>query len=422
MIIRFYNAQILDCSDTFHIRSGDLYVTDDRISYIGPHRPDGPKCDREINLNGNLIIPGFKNAHTHSPMTFLRSFADDRPLDEWLNKSVFPMEAKLTPDKTYIFSIIALMEYLTSGITANFDMYFHVPAVAAASADCGFRTVICGCLNNFQESLEIMEEHYKNFNQPDSLLSYKLGFHAEYTTSRNLLEGIADMAARHEAPVFTHNSETLAEVEGCMSRYNKTPTALFEELGIHNFGGGGFHCVHLSEEDTRIFKDRGLFVVTNPASNLKLASGIAPVERYLRQGIPVAIGTDGPASNNCLDMFREMYLVTALQKQLMHDASACPAESVLDMAVTQGALAMGLFDCDKLAVGKKADLAVIDLNQPNMRPINDTVKNLVYSGSKQNVRLTMVNGKILYEDGLFYINQDVEEIYSKAAAFLHSMK
>lgn len=422
MIIRFYNALILDYSDTFQIRSANLYVTDDRISYIGSDKIEGVRCDREINLNGNLIIPGFKNAHTHSPMTFLRSFAEDSPLDEWLVKSVFPMEARLTPDKAYTFSIIALTEYLTSGITANFDMYFHVPEVAAASIDCGFRTVFCGCLNDFQESLERMDGYYKKYNDPGSLISYKLGFHAEYTTSRNLLEGVADLAFCHKAPVFTHNSETKAEVEGCLSRYGKTPTALFEELKIHAYGGGGFHCVHMTEEDMEIFMERGLSVVTNPASNLKLASGIAPLGQFLDRNIPVAIGTDGPASNNCLDMFREMFLATALQKYQLQNAAACPAEKVLEMALINGARIMGLSDCDCLAVGKKADLAVIDLNQPNMQPVNHIINNLVYSGSKQNVIMTMIDGKILYEKGVFHINQDIEEVFSTASAYLSDMK
>lgn len=422
MNIRFYNAGILIYKNDFMIFQGELCVKDDKISYIGADRQQGIKYDREINLNGNLIIPGFKNAHTHSPMTFLRSFADDLPLSDWLNNQVFPMEAKLNGDYVRVFSKIAILEYLTSGITANFDMYFHVPDIIEASIEMGFRTVICGALNDFSESLESVETYFNRFNHYHDLISFQLGFHAEYTTGLRLLEGIGALSAKYKAPVFTHNSETKHEVMECIKRHGKTPTALFDSLGIYDNGGGGFHCVYLTDEDIKIFKEKELFVITNPASNLKLASGIAPISRYLEQGISTAIGTDGPASNNCLDMFREMYLTTALQKYLNKDAASCPAESVLNMATVNGARAMGLYDCDVLEEGKKADLTVIDLSRPNMRPVNNLVKNIVYSGSKENIKLTMINGKILYEDGIFYVNQDIEKIYDQADSILKSLR
>lgn len=330
------------------------------------------------------------------------------------------MEAKLKGEHVYLFSKLAILEYLTSGITANFDMYFHVPDVINASIDCGFKTVICGSLNNFTDSLEKTEEYFVKYNQYHELISYCLGFHAEYTTSLQLLQGISELSEKYKAPVFTHNSETKQEVDECIKRYDKTPTALFDSLGIYDNGGGGFHCTYLNDEDIQTFKDKNLFIVTNPASNLKLASGIAPIEKYRKAGLMVAIGTDGPASNNSLDMFKEMYLVTALQKVQNNDASVCPAEDILNMATANGAKAMGLHDCDILAEGKKADLAVIDLNQPNMQPLNNIAKNIVYSGSKQNVKLTMINGKILYEEGSFFINDDVEKIYAQANSFLKS--
>lgn len=421
MNTRFYNAGILIYDSGFKIISGELCVTGNTISYIGADKQENMKYNREINLNGNLIIPGFKNAHTHSPMTFLRSFADDLPLSEWLNNRVFPMEAKLTPEHIYTFSQLAILEYLSSGITANFDMYFSVPDVIAASVDCGFRTVVCAAINNFSESLETVEKYYKQYNNYHDLISYKLGFHAEYTTGLNLLEGIADLAKKYQAPVYTHNSETRLEVEDCITRNGKTPTQLFESLGIYDYGGAGFHSTYLSSEDIDIYKKRNVFVVTNPASNLKLASGIAPITSYMKKGLKIAIGTDGPASNNCLDMFREMYLVSSLQKYLTQDASACPAEEVLAMAVYNGAYTMGLDDCDVLKSGKKADLTVIDLSRPNMQPVNNIVKNIVYSGSKQNIKLTMVNGKILYEDGIYHIGQDVQKIYATANKYLKSL-
>ena len=200
-----------------------------------------------------------------------------------------------------------------------------------------------------------------------------------------------------------------------------TPTVLFDRLGLYDYGGGGFHCVYMSEEDLAIMQRRGLWAVTNPASNAKLASGIAPITRMMELGIPLAIGTDGPASNNALDMFREMYLTCVLQKLAQNDAAACDAGEVLKMATVGGAHAMGLTDCDVLAVGKQADMIVIDLMRPNMQPIHNIQKNLVYSGSKENVKLTMVAGKILYENGEFFIGEAPEKIYETAAGMIKEL-
>ena len=193
-----------------------------------------------------------------------------------------------------------------------------------------------------------------------------------------------------------------------------SPVAYMDSLGLFRHGAVLFHGVHMDESDFDIIKNRGIYVVTNPASNLKLASGVAPVKRYLDLGIPVAIGTDGPASNNCLDMFREMFLVTGLQKVYCDDPEAVPARDVLEMAVTNGAHAMGLTDCDMIAPGKCADLIMIDLTQPNMQPLHNIEKNIVYSASKQNVKMTMINGKLLYQDGDFHIGETKEKIYENA--------
>ena len=200
-----------------------------------------------------------------------------------------------------------------------------------------------------------------------------------------------------------------------------TPTALTDALGMYEYGGGGYHCVWVEEPDFEIFKKRGLTAVTNPASNLKLASGICPVKRFVDEGISMAIGTDGPASNNCLNMFREIFLVSALAKVRERDAACVSANEILYMATSGGAHAMLLSDCDCLAAGKKADVVMIDLQQPNMQPENNLVNNLVYSGGSRNVKLTMVNGRILYEDGRFDIGFDPKEIYAKANAVIRRM-
>lgn len=402
------------------IINGEIQVCGNRIQYVGEEKKEDAVWDREIDAGGNLIMPGFKNAHTHSAMTFLRSYADDLPLLEWLNKQVFPMEAKLTKEHIYDLSKLAVMEYLTSGITANFDMYLTPETIAKASADCGFRTVMTGGVNDFSQSVEELEEWYQTYNQYHELISFQLGFHAEYTTGRKILERIAELSHKYHAPVFAHNSETRQEVQQCIERTGMTPTAYMNELGLFDYGGGGYHCVHMTEEDLQIFADKKLSVVTNPGSNTKLASGIAPVQSILDKGINIGIGTDGPASNNCLDMFREMFLVTGLAKLRENDASAVDAHKVLFMATVGGARAMGLTDCDVLAEGKLADLIMINLKRPNMQPLNNITKNIVYSGSKENVALTMVNGRILYENGEFNIGVQPEEVYEKANRIINS--
>ena len=423
MNIRIYNARVLTMEQGKDIFWGEVHIKGNRISYVGD-AANAPKeeWDRQIDAEGNVVMPGFKNAHTHSAMTFLRSYADDLPLHEWLNNQIFPMEAKLTPDDIYHLSKLAIMEYLTSGITANFDMYLTPDTIAQASTDCGFRTVMVGGLNNFSQSFEGLEEWLNKYNNPEELVTFQLGFHAEYTNSRENLEKLAALVQKYKAPISTHSSESAGEVEGCIERHGMTPTALFNSLGMFDYGGSCYHCVYMTDEDLDIMAQKGICAVTNPASNLKLASGIADITRMLEKGVHIAIGTDGPASNNCLDMFREMFLVIGLAKVRENNAAAVSADNVLRMATVEGAYAMGLKDADVLAEGKFADLIVIDLNQPNMQPINNIVKNIVYSGSKQNVKLTMVNGKVLYEDGKFFIGIPAQEVYAKANEIISRMR
>ena len=436
MNIRLYNAVVLTMEEDRPVFQGEIWVRDEKIVAVIEEGMDSDEksvtgmgsvviWDAQIDCKGNLLMPGFKNAHTHSGMTFLRSMADDLPLQEWLNDRVFPLEAMLTQEDIYHLSGLAILEYLTSGVTSIFDMYLDNDATAQACMDRGMRCVLASGLNDFTSSIEKMEEDFCKWNLPQSvipvvgqndrksLITYSLAFHAEYTCSKELLSQVAALARRYQAPVYTHLAETVREVEACKQTYGMTPAVFLDSLGMFEYGGGGYHCVHMSEEDMEVFSRHGMYVITNPGSNTKLASGIAPIAEYVRRKIPVAIGTDGPASNNCLDMFREMFLVTGLSKLREQDASSMDASKVLQMATVNGAKAMGLGTSDVLAGGKKADIIMIDLHQPNMQPIHNIPKNLVYSGSKANVCMTMIDGRILYQNGEFYVGENPERIYAE---------
>ena len=430
MNYRFYNARILtmeeekgkDCN-LREIFMGEVHVSDSLITYVGEKPLEGDvKFDREIDCKGNLLMPGFKNAHTHSGMTAMRSYADGLPLQEWLETKIFPMEAKMTGDDVKLLTKLAIMEYCTSGITAAMDMYLTPYTIADAFTECGMRVVQVSGINKFGPSLEEFEERFLKINGKNPLSTQLMGFHAEYTCDPELLEKLSDLAHKYKQPMYTHNSETEAEVNGCIERYGKTPTAFLDSLGLFDFGGGGYHCVHMTDEDLEIFKKRDMSIISNPGSNTKLASGVADITKYLDKGINVALGTDGPSSNNCLDMFREMFLVTGLAKLREKNASAVDALEVLKMATKNGAKAMLLNDSDVLAEGKQADMIMIDLFQPNMQPFNDIARNIVFSGSKQNVKMTMVAGKILYEDGKYNIGVDPYEVYAEATKIMDRLK
>lgn len=421
MRILFEDARILTMSDKPIFR-GDLVVDGNRIVYIGNNGSRQGPFDRVILCRGNVLMPGFKNAHNHSAMTFLRSYADDLALRDWLYNWVFPIEAKLQPSDVYHLSKLAFAEYLTSGITANFDMYYFPKEIARAAIDFGMRTIILGTPTSFKESISSLRDNYEAINGKSELVSFRLGFHAEYTSTHEMLVSLSGLANELKAPVFTHISETQNEVDGCIERHGDTPAVYFEKLGLFNYGGGGFHGVYLTEQDMEIFKRRNLHLVTCPSSNTKLASGIAPIQKFLDFGINLSLGTDGPASNNSLDFFREMFLVTGLSKLKTMDPTSLDGYQVLKMATVGGARALGLDDVDTLEVGKLADIIMIDLYRPNMQPINNIEKNIVYSGSKENVKMTMINGRILYEDGNFLLGESIEDIYKRAQEITDRIK
>ena len=405
------NARILKMDDT-PVFEGDVVIENDKIIYIGKESSSYGPFDITRECYGNIIMPGFKNAHTHSGMTFLRSKTDDHNLQNWLFDIVFPREAHLKPSDIRPLVKPAFLEYLTSGITACFDQYFFPAECAKASEEIGMRTVLLGTFSkDHYPQKDVIKTWYHFNSSKDSLVRYCIGMHAEYTATEEELATIRDIIQELKAPFFVHICETKHEVEDCKKKRGMSPVEFFDSLGMFDYGGGAYHCIWFDDKDIEIFKKRNLSVVTCPGSNTKLASGICPVPKYMEEGLNIAIGTDGPASNNCLDMFKEMTLVNSLSKILTGDPKAVGAYNTLKMATVNGARAMGLYDCDILEVGKKADIIEIDLSRPSMQPLNDIVSNIVYSGSKDVIKMTMINGKILYADGKFDVGESVEDIY-----------
>ena len=409
-MIRFYNANIMTMAGDCTVRQGELWTDGDKISYIGETPAELPAFEREIDVRGNLLMPSFKNAHTHSAMTFLRSFAEDVPLQTWLFEKVFPYEDRLTAEDVYAFGRLANLEYIASGTTAFFDMYFYPDSTVQAAIECGLRGVLCGSINGSAKDVERLNDQFQKFRNVHPRIGYRLGFHAEYTSDESLHRGVAELAHAEKQPVYTHISETKTEHEECIARHGASPAQYFESVGLWEYGGGGFHGVWFDAADRAVFQRNGLWMVSCPASNAKLASGIAPLREAFSEGVQVALGTDGAASNNALDMFREMYLGTVLQKLRHMDAAAVPAAALLRAATVGSAQAMGLTDCDIIAPGKQADLIEIDLHAPNLQPTHHIPESLVLNGDRSNVMLTMCAGKILYENGEYFIGVTPEEV------------
>jgi len=429
MNIRLFHADVMPMEiDCRILQNHEILIKDGKIVYLGKPstyremETDMRLCgilphgfDKAIDCGGDVLMPGFKDAHAHSAMTLFRTSAENLPLDRWLKEQIFPMEAKLIPEDIEALTKLAIMEYVSGGITTAFDMYLTPDSIADAFIDSGMRCVQCGTVNNFTHSAKELEDFFLRLNDKHPLMSYQLGFHAEYTTDETILKEIAALSQKYCAPVSMHLSETEKEVRECRERHGGlSPVEYLDSLGMFCHGGAGFHGIYLSEHDMELLKEHKVSIVTNPGSNVKLASGMAPVKELLDRGINVAIGTDGAASNNALDMFREMYLTAGLAKLREQDAGAIDAQDVLRMAVVNGAYVMGIPESAYLGVGMNADIIRIGRNAPNMHPYHDFARNLVYSGNPSNVKMTMVAGKILYEDDTYHIGVKPADVYARA--------
>lgn len=423
MNIRLYNAYILN--KDFEIEFGEIHIIDQKIAFLGSDPDTNYVWDRNIDMNNALIMPGLSNCHTHSPMTLLRSLSDDLALHDWLNNAIFPIEAHMTAEDCYYGTLLAILEYLSSGVTAIGDMYFHQDSIIQACLDSGFKIVGIGSASdldgNTQQQLEFLEQRYLKYNSFSPFCSYKLGFHAQYTASDNLIQGLSKLAQKYQDQVCTHLSETREEVQSCIKQHGLTPVQYLVRKGIFDFGGSAYHCVHLNDKDIELLKEKNVTIITNPSSNLKLASGIADIEKYTQKGLKIAIGTDGAASNNSLDMLKEIYLTAVLSKVKNYNPAALSAKEVLKMAIYNGAQALGI-STGVLEVGSDADITAISFDLPNMQPINNIINNVVYSATSKNIVLTIIKGKILYEKGEYNIGTSVDEIYNNCNKAIKRLK
>ena len=388
------------------VKTCSVYIEDGEITSVTTP-PDGFKAGKTIPGTGKMLIPGLINAHTHASMTILRNCADDMLFNDWLFGRVMPLEDKLDGDDCYFGMMLGIMEMLRCGTTSFIDMYYFMDDLARAAGGSGIRAVLSRGLQGgaddpeggemrLREALEAAER----WNGRDNL-SFMLAPHAPYTCDEGYQREVAAEAKRLGMPINTHLSESLAEIDTIKERYGCTPIELAERAGLLSETTVAAHCVHLTDGDIDLLARRRVNVVTNPVSNLKLANGVAPVPRLLKAGVNVALGTDGAASNNTLNMFRELSMLSLIHKGVNHDAQAVTAAEAFAIATKNGAAAMGRSDLGEIKPGNTADLAILGLNYPNMQPAANPVAALAYSANGSEVETVMVGGRILMENKEF---------------------
>jgi len=389
------------------IKNGCVGIDGDRIDYVGRQKP-AQSYEKEKDLTGQLLMTGLYNLHTHTPMTLLRGLGSGLPLDRWLHEAMFPVEAKLTHADISAGTRLALMEMLASGVVSFSDMYDKTQVTARDVLDVGMKANLNRPLLGFDHE----ETYEQNFRARESLEFYDefngagdgriiadFSIHAEYTSTEKLVGPYAADCRKRGARMHLHLSETVKEHEACKARYGKTPAQWFVDLGVFDNPVIAAHCVAVEPGDIDLLARHNVSCVHNPSSNMKLGSGFMPLRTLLDRGINVAIGTDGAASNNNLNLFEEIHLASLIHNGYAADATAILPEHLLSMATRNGALAQGRTDCGELAVGFKADLIALDLRKPHLMPAHDIPALLVYSAQASDVTMTMVDGRILYENG-----------------------
>lgn len=415
----FKNITLLD--DQFQIRE-NMYVgiVEDRITYISNEQPV-EDFGREYDGKGKLLMPGFVNTHAHSPMSLMRGYGENMGLQDWLNKRIFPFEDKLTGEAVYWGTMLAMAESIRYGITSTTDMYYFAEDMIRAIDESGTknnlsRSVTCfsdADLWDLQSAKEMKDIYERYHNGLDGRLKVDMSIHAEYTSNPKIVQQMAEYTKEIGANMHVHLSETQLEHEECKQRHGKTPAEYFCSLGLFDTPTTAAHCVWLEPDDYPILKEKGVTVACNPASNMKLASGICNVPELFRHGINVSLGTDSVASNNNLNFIEEIrFFAMASKVKLLDPTAVTPAES-LKAATVSGAKSQGREDCGAVKIGNKADVIVMDISGPHMYPVHDLVNNIVYSASGSDVVLTMADGKILYENGE-YKTIDIEKTLFEA--------
>jgi len=420
IIIKNGTILTLDSENSI-FENGFLCIRGDSISEIGTGNPVLSKAEKIIDAEGGLILPGLVNCHTHAAMSLFRGLADDLPLMEWLNNYIFPAESKMDGEFVYTGTMLALAEMIMSGTTTFCDMYLFEEEVAKAARKAGVRSLVGEVLYDFpspnygpvEKGLKYTESLIQKWRD-DPLVSIAVEPHSLFTCSPKLLTASNELALKYNVPLIIHVAETLTEVDEIKEKYGKTPVKHLDSLGLLGPHLIADHCVHLENPDIKIMAEHGVNVVHNPESNMKLASGIAPVPQMLSQGLTVGLGTDGCASNNNLDLFSEMDTAAKLHKVNMLDPTVMDAITVLRMATIQGARALGLQDITgSLEVGKKADVIVIDTHKPHLTPMYNATSHLVYAARGNDVRHSIINGQPVMEDRKL-LTLDPDEIIARA--------
>ncbi|MDR0339742.1 MAG: amidohydrolase [Desulfovibrio sp.] len=387
--------------------NGAVAVADGRVTAVGPVSDFADlSVEKRLDLGNALLMPGLINAHTHVSMTFFRGLADDLPLMKWLTEYIFPREQRLDPDIVELGALLGCAEMLRTGATSFADMYLFEDAVAAAVDKAGLRCLLGEAVFAFptpasataEESLARIRRQAERY-KAHPRLSVAVMPHTVYTTTPEILAACRDLADDLKLPVHIHLAETRSEVESCLEQHGRRPVAYCRDLGLLRPSTSVAHGVELNDGELDILAQAGVTVAHNPRSNMKLASGVAPVPGMLSRGMLPALGTDGAASNNALNMFAEMSACALLHKVRGLDPTLCPAQIVLDMATLGGAKALGLEGLGRITPGAPADMIALDLSSPNLQPLYRPVSHLVYAASGHEVMMTMVDGRPLYHNG-----------------------
>lgn len=399
------------------IRETSIYIEGDRITGIGD-KPAGFCADKVINGRDKLVIPGLINCHTHSYMSFMRNVADDLSFMDWLFGTIDPIEQQMTDEDTYWGANLAIIEMMKSGTTCFNDMQMNIHQTTRAVKESGMRAVICrglvGSGNDEAGQMRLRQAYEERDAAADcDRLTFRLGPHAPYTCDDAFLKIVAAEAKKENMGIHIHLSESESEISQIQEKYGCTPIALAEKCGIFDVPAIAAHCVQVTDEDIAILKRKNVSVVTNPASNMKLGNGFAPIAKMLEQGVNVCLGTDGAASNNCLNMFHELSLLTLIHKGTGRTPQCVSAKEGFRIATINGAKALGLDrEIGSVEVGKKADLAILDLNTPSLTPRNNLLAGLSYSANGSEVDTVIINGQITME-GRKILTMDEKLVYQK---------